>query len=71
MFLLITKKNRISRRSINAIKDIKKGDKFTSNNIKIIRPGYGLEPIYYLKILNKHNRLNKNISRKLKIKFTN
>ncbi len=75
----IEKKNRISRRSIYAVKDIKKGDKFTSNNIKIIRPGYGLEPVYYLKILNKkspkninkHTRLNKNISRKLKIKFTN
>ena len=41
------------RRSIFAIRNIKKGEKFTKKNIKRIRPGYGLSPIYYEKILNK------------------
>ncbi|WP_394234916.1 pseudaminic acid synthase [Niallia oryzisoli] len=40
------------RRSIYVAKDIKVGDRFTRDNIKIIRPGYGLEPKYYERILN-------------------
>ena len=41
------------RRSIYVSKDIHSGDKFTKDNIKIVRPGYGLEPKYYEKIVNK------------------
>lgn len=46
-------KSKVFRRSIFAIKDIKKGEKFSKKNIKVIRPGYGLEPKYFNKILNK------------------
>ena len=35
------------RRSIYACKDITKGEKFTKENIKIIRPSLGLNPKYY------------------------
>jgi pseudaminic acid synthase len=35
------------RRSIYAISDIKKGEKFTKKNIRIIRPGYGIQPVYF------------------------
>ncbi len=47
------KNNKKFRRSIYAVKDIKKGDKISSSNIKIVRPGYGLEPKYYEEILGK------------------
>ncbi|OMC89144.1 pseudaminic acid synthase [Viridibacillus sp. FSL H7-0596] len=40
------------RRSIYVSKDIKAGEKFTPANIKIVRPGYGLEPKYYEKVLD-------------------
>jgi sialic acid synthase SpsE len=41
------------RRSIYAISDIKKGDKFSRQNIKVIRPGFGIQPIYFEKLINK------------------
>jgi len=41
------------RRSIYSIKKIKRGEKFTRKNIKVIRPGFGIHPIYFEKLLNK------------------
>tara|TARA_B100000315_G_scaffold144148_1_gene133176 strand:+ start:327 stop:1334 length:1008 start_codon:yes stop_codon:yes gene_type:complete len=51
-------KSKIYRRSIFATKNIKKGEKFTKNNIKVIRPGFGIAPKYYDKILNKKSPMN-------------
>jgi pseudaminic acid synthase len=39
------------RRSIYVTKDLKKGELFSKNNIKIIRPGYGLAPKYFERII--------------------
>ena len=39
------------RRSIYISKDINKGEELNCDNIKIVRPGYGLKPKYYDKLL--------------------
>jgi len=46
------------RRSIYAITDIKKGEKFTNNNLRVVRPGFGIQPIYLEKLLNKRSPFN-------------
>jgi pseudaminic acid synthase len=59
-------KSKIFRRSIFTTKNIKKGEKFTRDNIRVIRPGHGLEPKYYNKILNKKSPININKEEPLK-----
>lgn len=46
-------KNLRFRRSIFAIKDIKKGEVISEENIRVIRPSFGLEPKYYYLVLGK------------------
>lgn len=41
------------KRSIYAIKDIDEGETITSENVKVIRPGYGLEPGMYSETVGK------------------
>ncbi len=51
-------KSKVFRRSIFAVKNIKKGDKFTIKNIRRIRPGYGIAPIFFEKLLDKRSPIN-------------
>ncbi|WP_186580813.1 pseudaminic acid synthase [Aquibacillus kalidii] len=41
------------RRSIYVTKDIKAGESFTKDNIRVIRPGYGMKPKYFDKVLGR------------------
>jgi len=54
------------RRSIYAVSNIKKGEKFTKKNIRVIRPGFGIQPIYFEKLINKRSPFNINRETPLK-----
>ena len=62
-------KNLKFRRSIYVIKKIIKGEKFSKKNIRIIRPGYGIEPKYYGSLIGKICPINLNAETPLKRKI--
>lgn len=48
------KKSRQSGRSLYVSKDIKAGEKITRDNIRCVRPGFGLHPRHFNEVLGKH-----------------
>jgi pseudaminic acid synthase len=47
------KSGREFSRSLYIVKDVKAGEKLTKENVRSIRPGYGLHPKYYYEVLEK------------------
>ena len=47
-----------NRKSLYVVKDIKKGEEFTEDNIRSIRPSRGLKPKHYFNILGKKSARN-------------
>ena len=64
-----SKENFNSRRSIYVSKNIAKGEIITENNVKIVRPNYGLHPKFYKYILNKKSNTNLKIGDRFKLKY--
>jgi pseudaminic acid synthase len=52
------KENIVFRRSIFVVKNIKKGEEFDKENIRVIRPGYGMHPKFYEETIGKKAKRN-------------
>ena len=54
----VSEKDKLRRRSLFVCRDIKKGETFTSDNIRSVRPGHGLHPKYMNDILGKEAKMD-------------
>lgn len=61
------KKNKKFARSLFVVKDVNAGDIVTEENIRSIRPGYGMHPKHYFDVLGK--AFNKNIKKGTPLNF--
>ncbi|MDC3126701.1 pseudaminic acid synthase [Candidatus Pelagibacter sp.] len=64
--LNIKKKYSKFKRSIYLVKSLKKGQKISKSDLKVIRPGYGIEPLYFERIIGK--KVNKNLTAPIPLK---
>tara|TARA_Y100000996_G_scaffold237456_1_gene186535 strand:+ start:48 stop:1076 length:1029 start_codon:yes stop_codon:yes gene_type:complete len=62
------KVSKIFKRSIYPIKKIKKGEKFTKENISVIRPGFSLDPVHYYNLLKKRAKKSLNPGQRILLK---
>jgi N-acetylneuraminate synthase len=59
--------SRLFRRSLFIVKDMKAGDVFTKENVRCIRPGYGLAPKFFQEIIGKKSAVDINKGTPLKM----
>jgi len=52
------KKSRQFSRSLFVVKDVKAGEKITENNVRSIRPGFGMHPKYFPEIIGKQFKID-------------
>ncbi len=50
------KATRVFRRSLFAVKDIQKGEELTADNVRSIRPAYGIPPKHYDRVIGKRSK---------------
>lgn len=65
----LKEEDRLRRRSLFISKDMKAGEILTTDNVKSVRPGYGLHPKYLPEILGK--KVNKDMPLGIPLKFEN
>lgn len=56
-------------RSLYVVKDIEQGELITEDNVKVIRPGFGLHPKYYHDILGKKAKLKLEKGDRFKLEY--
>ena len=66
-----SKANFRARRSIYVSKKINKGEIFNKSNIRVVRPGFSLDPKYYSKIIGKISKKNLSVGQRLKLNYVN
>ena len=66
---LSPKANVNGRRSLYISKDIKKGDIFTVDNVRSVRPAMGLHPKYYSSILGKKANIDLAMGDRMSLDF--
>jgi pseudaminic acid synthase len=63
------KKSREFSRSLYVVKNIKAGEFITEQNVRSIRPGYGLHPKYYKEVLGKRAKLDLKMGTRFSLDF--
>ena len=63
------KNHLVGKRSIYTSAKIKKGDIFTKNNIKVVRPCHGLDPKYYNYVLGKKSNCDLSPATRLRLTY--
>lgn len=52
----VEEKSKMFKRSLFAVKDIEPGEIFSTDNVKVLRPGSGMAPKYYKMVLGKMSK---------------
>ena len=63
------KKNMSGRRSLYISKNILKGEKFSAENVKSVRPNFGLHPNYFKRIIGKKAKKNMKFADRVSLKI--